>query len=117
MERGATRLVLKIGEFVIKFPNFTYSHLNFLNGCHANWSERNFCKVFKNYDNGRLYNKVAPSLFCSIFGLIQVQKYCKPLGRELTDNEVEYFKNVQDFDLKSTNFGIYKGRVVCLDYP
>ena len=30
MKKGVTRLVFKIGNYVIKIPNFTYSHKNFL---------------------------------------------------------------------------------------
>lgn len=111
---GITRIVFIFKHFVIKIPNFRYSHLHWLQGCYANWSERNYCKVFATMDDKELLNKVAPSYYCSIFGLLQVQARCENLDRELTKQELEYFK---DFgDLKSDNAGFYKGRVVLLDY-
>ena len=115
IEKGTTRLVFIFKYFVIKIPNFTYSHLHFLNGCYANWSERNFCKIFKNMPE--FYNKVAPSIFCSWFGIIQIQKYCKPLNREITEAELMFLENVRGGESKRENFGIYNNNIVCLDYP
>jgi len=115
MNEGITRLVFKVGNHVIKIPNFKHSHLHFLNGCYANWSERNYCKMFK--DIPEFLHKVAPSLWCSWFGLVQIQAYCKPLDREITREELVYFKDVRKGERKSTNFGYYNGKVVCFDYP
>lgn len=115
MNKGVTRIVFKIGKYVIKFPNHSYNHLNFLNGCYSNWSERNYCKQFKNMSE--FYNKVSPSIFCFPFGLFQIQKYCKPLNRQITDEELLFFENVRGGETKPENFGTYQGRIVCLDYP
>jgi len=71
--------------------------------------------MFKNMPE--FLNKVAPSLFCSLFGLIQIQKYCEPLDRDATSEELEYLKDVRGGETKPINFGLYKKRVVCLDYP
>ena len=114
MKKGTTRLVFKFYKYVIKIPNFTYSHLNFLNGCYCNWSERNYYKTFQSLPEFK--NKVAPSLFCSYFGLFQIQLYCEPLERELTDLELIYFENVRNGETKHLNFGYYNGILVCLDY-
>jgi len=114
IKRGVTRIVMVFNHIVIKIPNGLYSHLNFLNGCYANYSERQFCKSFKQHE---LFQKVAPSIFCTYFGLIQVQKRCEPLIRELTDDELNTFNEVRGGESKSENFGIYRGVVVCLDYP
>ena len=112
---GTTRIVFILHNNVIKIPNFLYSHNNFLMGCYANWSERNYCKMFKGMSE--YIDKVAPSVYCSIFGLIQIQRKCIHLTRELTDDELEYFKNVRGGETKSFNFGIYNNKIVCLDYP
>lgn len=114
MKRGVTRIVFKIGNYVIKIPNHSYSHFNFLNGCYANWCERNYYKKFKCIKEQK--NKIAPSLYCSVFGLIQIQKYCKPINRELTNEELEYFSDVRNGETKKENFGIYNNTIVCVDY-
>ena len=119
-KKGITRLVFIFKYFVIKIPKFTYSHKHFLQGCYANWSERNFTKIFKDIDwdgETNLYNLISPSYFCSYFGLFQIQARCKPLLRDLTEMEKELYKPLCEKDNKKENFGWYKGRLVCLDYP
>lgn len=60
---------------------------------------------------------VVPSIFCSWFGLIQVQRKVDCLlNRPLTDDEKIKFADVCKEDFKPENFGIWEGRVVCLDY-
>ena len=116
MKSGVTRLVFKIGNYVIKIPNFTYSHINFLNGCYANYSERSWYKTSR-YNLPEENIKLAPSIFCLYFGLFQIQKYCKPLQRNLTDFELKYFESVRGGETKKENFGYYKNYIVCVDYP
>lgn len=58
---------------------------------------------------------VAPSYFCSWFGLIQVQARCEVNEGEITEEQIEHFKEVCT-DIKPDNFGFYKGKLVCLDY-
>lgn len=113
IKKGITRCVFLIGPIVIKFPKFglgslSQGHINFLKGCVANWNER----LVYRYTKSLL---LAPTLWCSWFGLIQIQKRVKLLDRELTKAEK---KTMQKFcsDIKSSNFGIYKGRLVCIDY-
>lgn len=114
---GITRIVFLIGKYAIKIPNLKNGHLHFLYGCFANYSERNYCKLMKNVENNKYYNLVAPSLFCSWFGLIQIQIRCIVNENELTDEELLYFENVRDGETKPNNFGFLNGRLVCLDYP
>ena len=114
-QKGVTRIVFLIGNYAIKIPNFTVCHLHFLHGCYANWSERHYCKIMKNIENDKFYNLVAPSIFCSFFGLIQVQKRCIELDRHLTDDEILKFKDICN-DIKKENFGYFNGILVCLDY-
>lgn len=116
-KKGVTRLVLLIGKYAIKFPNFTYSHLHFLNGCYNNYSEYQYCKTFKKVqDSMDLYKKVSPTIFCLCFGLISVQKRVELLDRDLTNDEIQYFKQQSD-DIKKDNFGYLNGVLVCIDYP
>lgn len=116
-KKGSTRIVILIGKFAIKIANFTYSHQHFLFGCSANWNERTHCKTFKNFDNDILIIGVAPSYFCSWFGLIQIQARCEPCEHELTNEQIEKYKELHNGDYKKENFGYYKNKLVCLDYP
>ncbi len=113
---GVTRIVFIFDSFVIKIPNYHYSHSHFLQGCCANWSERNICKMFKPMRDS-FFDLLAPSLFCTWFGLLQIQKRTLPLERDLTDEEKEQFKDFCGTDNKKENFGYYQGRIVCHDYP
>lgn len=114
---GITRIVFLFSKFAIKIPNFKYSHNHFLQGCCANWSERKFCKDFKNAnDRYNMYEFVAPSFFCLFFGLIQIQARCLENNKELTEEQKEFYKPLCGTDSKKENFGWYKGKLVCLDY-
>lgn len=114
---GITRIVLLIGKYAIKIPNFTYEHRHFLQGCCANWSERKYNKDFNDvYYTGNMYEYVAPSYFCSWFGLIQIQARCEPMLEDLTNEQKEFYYPLCGTDSKKENFGWYKGKLVCLDY-
>ncbi len=118
LKNGCTRIVFIFNNFVLKIPNYRYSHYHFLQGCQSNYSERNYCKSFKNANyEGNMYDFVAPSFYCSLFGLILIQAKCLPIEKELTDDEKEFYKPLCGTDSKKENFGIYKGKLVCLDYP
>ena len=47
IKRGINRIVFVFGSFVVKIPRH-YSHYHFLQGCFANWAERQYCKNKKN---------------------------------------------------------------------
>lgn len=111
---GITRIVFVFDNFVIKIPNFKCYHLHFLQGCYSNWSERNFNKTFKNTE---FIDLVVPSLFCTWFGLVQIQRKVEILDRELTDAEMKKFETVCSGDFKPPNFGFYNNNLVCIDYP
>lgn len=106
-------------NFVVKIPNFLVQHSHFLQGCYANWSERNFCKTFGDpaceFTNN-YFEYVAPSLFCSWFGLIQIQKKCTEKKEDLTEEEKEKYRPLCWGDNKKENFGWLNGKLVCLDY-
>ena len=112
--KGVTRIVLVFDKFVVKIPNFLTQHNHFLLGCYANWSERKYCRMFKNMP--KYYDLVSPSYFCSWFGLIQIQARCEELDRDLTKQEIKKFKSVCNYDIKKENFGYYNNKLVCLDY-
>lgn len=110
---GTTRIVFLIGNYAIKIPNHVVCHQHFLQGCYANWSERRYTKTFERLPE--FYNKIAPTIFCSWFGLLSIQRRVVELDRHLTVNEVEYFKD-QTTDIKMQNFGYLDKRLVCIDY-
>jgi len=118
IKSGSTRIVLCFDNFVIKIPNFNYSHNNFLQRCCANWREYKYYNYFKNHSvEGNLVKYVSPSYFCSWFGLIQIQAKCEELKRDLTEEEKELYKPLCWGDNKKENFGWYNNKLVCLDYP
>ena len=114
MKKGVTRLVFLTGSYVLKIPNFTYSHQHFLNGMYANWSERQFSKSFKNLPE---YEKIAPTIFCTWFGFLSIQKRVESLKFDIKTNLDlrEQFKDICE-DFKSENFGILNDKIVCIDY-
>ena len=114
MRKGITRICFKFYKYAIKLPNPFNGHQNFLEGCLSNCKERNFYKNFKDFiPHGKL---IAPSYFCSIFGIVQIQGYCTVLTRDLTDSELREFDPVRGGESKRINFGYFKGSLVCLDY-
>ena len=115
--KGTTRIVFIFKYIVIKIPNFIYEHSHFLIGCQSNWEERKYYKLHINtfYENN-LVQFVAPSLWCSWFGLIQIQVKCEPLLRDLTEDERNFFELLCNGDNKKENFGWYKDKLVCVDY-
>lgn len=114
IHKGTTRIVILCGNFAFKIPNFLNSHLLFLHGCLANWRERNFCKVTKTAKI-ELYNYVAPSLFCSWFGLLQIQMRCARNTTTLLEKDLKVFEIISN-DVKFCNTGWYEHRVVLFDY-
>lgn len=92
--------------------------LHFLQGCYANWSERNYYKInIKAIYENNMSHYVAPSYFCSWFGIIQIQARAKELKRDLTEGEKKFYKPLCWGDNKKENFGWYDNKLVCIDYP
>ena len=113
LTRGTTRIVFIFRRFVVKIPNFTYSQQNFLKGCLANYNERWFCRKFKGIED--FESLVIPSTFCSWFGIILIQKRAATIIDKSMLKDLDSFRKVCD-DIKPQNFGMYKGRIVCIDY-
>ncbi len=115
--KGITRVVFIFNRIVIKIPNFLNCHQHFLQGCYANWSERDYYKrhITATYE-GNMVGYVAPSYFCSWFGLFQIQAKCEPMEEHLTTEQRIFYEPLCGTDNKKQNFGWYKGKLVCLDY-
>lgn len=113
-KKGTTRNVFLCGGWVVKVPCIR-RHLHFLQGCYANWSERRYCKMMKGVDENVFYDLVAPSVWCSWFGLIQVQRRVSQPIRP--DEDLGKYMDVCSGDCKPDNFGYLNGRLVCCDYP
>ena len=115
--QGITRLVFVFNSFVIKIPNFLVQHSHFLAGCKNNWQERCYWKSWRKATECDLKDKVVPTLFCTWFGLIQIQSRASILNNDafLNEQEILYFGDIST-DTKPSNFGYYKGKLVCVDY-
>jgi hypothetical protein len=114
-QNGTTRLVFVFRRFVIKIPNFTCQHDHFLNGCSANWRERKYWKQWRHTEE--MGTRLCPTIFCSWFGLIQIQRKAAILPNDyhLSENELLPFGDFAS-DNKPQNFGYYKGNLVMVDY-
>lgn len=110
---GCTRIVLLVGTWAIKLPNFTSGWKLFLTGLLANMQERNFGRT--------RWPEFCPLLFSLPGGWLIVMRRV----REMTQAEFLAFDSetwaVQpDYHVpcehKANNFGWLDGRIVCLDY-
>jgi len=115
IKSGVTRNVVLIGRYAVKIAKHQYKHEHFLQGCVANYCERRVTKIFYSYDCPERY-MIAPTVWCSLFGLVSIQLRASLLNRELTDAEIVKFKGICN-DIKNDNFGVLNERVVCIDYP
>lgn len=114
--QGTSRTVFLVGKYALKFAAIKYGWQLFLYGCYGNASERKYYKLHSKSDyEGNLSKHVAPSLFCSWFGLIQVQLRCEPMIGIMTVMDYSFFEPICS-DNKTENFGILNGKIVCLDY-
>jgi hypothetical protein len=113
IKSGATRNVLLIGKYALKFPVFS-SHKFFLVGCLHNWQERVFYKASDMYCINTKH-LMCPSIFCSWFGILQIQLRATQLDRELTNKEINLFSAVCS-DIKKENFGLLNNKLICIDY-
>ncbi len=72
------------------------------------------CKYWKGTST---LDTVARSLWCSWFGLVQIQQRVNSCPRDLTLEERDYFDELCNGDIKKENFGMIGLNVVCVDYP
>lgn len=112
--KGITRIVLVFNTFVIKIPNFTYCWAHFLQGLLSNINESKTWKYNKNK------HLLCPVIWTSYGGWILIMKKAI-VCRWLSENgeEIDYSKwTAVDLggDDKSQNYGVYKDRIVKIDY-
>ena len=111
-EHGATRTVLLVGNWAIKFPTVCQgSWRQFLLGMVSNMDE----KLWSGYDN-----RLLPVTYCAPGGIFLIMPRAITLK---TDQDVEDHGVEQRFeglriaqDRNPGNFGYYKGELVCVDY-
>lgn len=110
---GCTRIVVLVGEWAFKLPNFTDGWKLFLNGLLANMQERQFGET--------KWPKLCPILFSIAGGWLVVMRRV----REMTREEFLSFDSRSWADCgpyiipcehKANSFGWLNGAVVCIDY-
>lgn len=117
--KGVTRIVLEFKTVVVKIPNFTCQWDHFLRGLIANMDEGQTWKW-----NSGPYNKGTSYLLCPVVwfswgGWILVMKKAKPLTVEQwKENTYHIDQHKEHFpgDDTVSNYGIYEGRLVKIDY-
>lgn len=103
---GVTRLVITTKNYAIKFPRVNYGWMKFIEGIHCNLSEKVCWDITKSKD-------LCPVIF-SFLGIIMVMprvEVCK------NENEILSIPLVPGEDRKHSNYGVYNGNLVCIDYP
>ena len=117
--KGASRWVLCIGGYAIKFPSF-YGYTNFLDGLECNYLE---LKNYRYYGKKGYYpiEKLCPIIFHLPLGIIIVMKRAKPLsGIEFSNFNYENFIKTDNSNIpaekKPDSFGIINGKILAIDY-
>lgn len=108
-KQGATRKVLLIGKYAIKFPNWSH-YRNFLQGILANQQEWAW--------NG-YHDLLCPVYFHFPFSLFIIMPRCEPVrGRRRLTNVFRMVKgDLKDLvELKPSSFGLLNSHVVAVDY-
>ena len=110
--RGATRWVLLVGRYALKFP-LVQTWRTFLNGLLANMQEREFARTG--------WPELCPVLFSLPGGWLVVMPRCAPLTcYEYNDLDTREFIERRDgvvpVEEKPDSFGWLNGRIVAVDY-
>lgn len=122
LHRGASRLVLLLGPWAIKFGWRRYSHAEFMTGPESNRFEFSQWRKFRDRTD-----ELCPNIWADRFGLVLVMRR---IDRELTD--VEFAELVFDrwidryspacpdahpkVEMKPSSFGWLEGRIIAIDY-
>ncbi len=104
---GITRIVILTQNYAIKLPRVNYGWMKFVEGIYCNLSEA------KNWKWDNQNERLCPTLF-SFAGLINVMPRVKICTSE---QEIKEIPNNEWTDWKPDNYGYYKGKLVCIDYP
>ncbi len=109
---GCTRKVFLIGKYAIKIPQISYQWRHFLLGLLANMQEKHFSDMKD--------DRMCPVLFAAWGGWILIMPRCEELS-----NCQYHSINISEFwegqfkvpvEQKQSSFGIYKGKIVAIDY-
>lgn len=111
-KRGITREVFLIGKLAFKIPSFRTYPL-FLTGVLCNIQERNFSKNLKS-------DLICPVLFKSPLGFLIIMPRCEPTNLQSFDDVQKIIEPFREAGIpvesKPCSFGIYKGKLVAVDY-
>lgn len=103
---GITRIVLLTKNYAIKLPRWNYGWMKFIEGIYSNLSEQQCWKATQS-------EHLCPVLYCfgGFLSIMPRVEICE------TEEEIKTIPNEEGEDRKPDNYGIYKGKVVCVDYP
>jgi len=110
--RGATRLVIFVGGWVLKIPSI-HSWKHFLWGLLGNMQERQFSKSDM--------EGLCPVIFSIPWGFLNVMPYARPFSdAEFLAFDFKSFTEREDYIIpvehKTDSFGWLNGRPVAIDY-
>lgn len=120
VREGKSRVVILIGNVAIKIPYLTSSHSLLLYSMYTNYREYDLYNfnptwLFDEDELDVMIKYLAPSLWCSWFGLIQIQRRVDPLLRDLTKEEKQLLNKYFN-DIKKENCGLLNDQLVIVDY-
>lgn len=113
VRNGICRWVLVFPWFVIKFPNFKYGQLYFVDGMLNNLRESRQWKTQRVFNMRKILGKV---YFTAPFGIFLIMKKYDPIMRQLSEDEIRKLK-ITGFDNNPYNAGTdTKGNIIVMDY-
>lgn len=106
---GCTRFVILTKKYAIKIPQFKYQWRHFLLGLLANMQEVQFSKMKD--------ERLCPVKFYLPGGWMVVMPRCEMVSIEIFSNiDINKFWPIIPVEYKQDSFGLYKGKVVAIDY-
>lgn len=114
---GATRSVLLLHRWAIKFPSVTHGYRAFLHGLLANHREREFSRMG--------WSRLCPVVGALPLGVVIVMPWCEPVAEYGADWWRDFLggesfpdrANLEDMvERKADSIGKYRGRIVAVDY-